>query len=99
LFALSLNGEIATAYNVGNPSQNISIKDLAELLVNEFQENSLSIRFESRAKHDSYVPSTVLRCCPDITKIESIGWFPVVSVRNGFRRTVDSFMQKKIKMK
>lgn len=99
-FYVLLNGDAATAYNVGNPSQNISIKDLAELLVNEFQENSISVSFESRSKLDSYVPSTVLRCCPDITKIESIGWFPVVSVRTGFRRTVDSFMQtKKIKMK
>lgn len=99
-FYVLLNGDIATAYNVGNPSQNISIKNLAELLVNEFQENSISVCFESRSKMDSYIPSTVLRCCPDITKIESIGWSPIVSVRNGFRRTVDSFMQtKKIKMK
>ena len=88
-FKVLLNGEPATAYNVGSDVE-ISISDLAEKLVKEFSEKNISIIHKQR-KHSNYLISPIDRACPDISLIEGLGWFADITVEKGFRRVVDSF--------
>jgi UDP-glucuronate decarboxylase len=87
------NGSAAQAYNVGNPLQELSIKDLATTLVDEFTEVGIKVVFSVRDKSDNYLVSPVLKNTPDINKISMLGWAPLIDVRAGFRRTVESFIE------
>lgn len=90
-FTVLFCGTPGTAYNVGDPRGEISIRDLADLLVRTFPEKSLNFRFEQRPPGDSYMSSAVERSCPDITRMKSLGWEPTTRLFEGFRRTVRSF--------
>jgi nucleoside-diphosphate-sugar epimerase len=90
-FSVLLRGQNAVAYNVGDDRGEVSIRDLADLLVATFPERGLSVRNEARPADDSYLPSSVERSCPDISRVRSLGWQPSTSLADGFRRTVASF--------
>jgi nucleoside-diphosphate-sugar epimerase len=88
-FTVLLNGESATAYNIGSGVE-ISIVDLAEKLVEEFSEKNISIIRKQR-KDSDYLVSPIDRACPDISLTEELGWLASISVEKGFRRVLDSF--------
>lgn len=91
-FHVLLKGETAEAYNVANPGGGMSIRELAELLVSLYSEKKLKVEIDQLSKPAGYIASSVSRCLPDITKISNLGWMPVVSVSDGFRRTVQSYL-------
>lgn len=90
-FTALLFGAAGQVYNVGNPQQQLSIKELASALVTEFSELAIKVLFSVRDKSDGYLVSPVLKNTPDIYKITNLGWIPTINVEQGFRRTVDSF--------
>ncbi len=93
-FKILLDGEVAEAYNVANVNGEISIRNLAEMLVNMYPEKKLKLRIEILQGDlvTDKMKSTTLRAIPSIEKINSLGWYPKISVAEGFRRTVDSFL-------
>jgi len=90
-FYVILKGEIGEAYNVGNPYQEYSVKELADILISIFPEKSLNVEMNSAFSRLNYLPSTVNRFLPDTHKIEALGWFPKVDVKDGFQRTILSY--------
>lgn len=86
-----LHGEDGEAFNVGSDSGEISVGELADLLVGLYPERKLKV---IRATHDesSYLPSKVQRCNPSIAKISALNWAPKVPLISGFRRTVESYL-------
>lgn len=91
-FTVLLKGENAQAYNVANKNATVSIKKLAETLVSTFPEKKLTVTFANRSKNDKYVQSKILVNRPDTLKLEMLGWKPQFSLKEGFLRTVKSFM-------
>lgn len=89
-FRVLLQGKEGEAYNVGNDQCEMSIKDLAETLVNLFPEKQLEV-IQSSPGLPGYIPSRVSRISPDISKIRSLGWIPVTGIKEGFHRTVESY--------
>ena len=91
-FTVMLKGEAGEAYNVGYP-QDITIRELAERLINMYPERHLKVRFakESRA---GYVPTKPDKRCLDVRKLMELGWSPRISVEEGFARTIASFQMK-----
>ena len=85
-----LLGEPGTAYNVGNEHAELSIRELAELLVAGFPDRALRVE-HGAAPAAGYVPSTVSRSCPDTARLRTLGWRPTTQALEGFRRTVRSF--------
>ena len=49
---------------------------------------------EHHAIKKDYLKSLVFRCYPSIEKIKKINWTPTVSIEEGFKRTIDSFIKK-----
>ncbi|OAJ50728.1 NAD-dependent epimerase/dehydratase family protein [Pseudomonas marginalis] len=87
-----LNGVHGQAYNVGNPMGETSIGELAEILVELYPEKKLSVVFAERENDGVYLVSPIVRNCPDIKKVEKLGWHPRTSVREGFKKTIESYI-------
>ncbi len=89
-FTVLLRGEKATAYNVGNPDAVTSIADLAETLVALFPSQGLKVERTTRVNRE-YLASPVSVNIPNIDRVRALGWQPSYGIRDGFKRTVESF--------
>jgi UDP-glucuronate decarboxylase len=90
-FTVLLNGINGVAYNVGNSQAEISIKDLAGLLVDLFPEKNLTISTEIVTNEKGYLQSSISRNCPNISRLNTLGWAPHTSLAAGFKRTIESY--------
>jgi UDP-glucuronate decarboxylase len=89
-----LQGENGQAYNIGNPNQEYSILQLANLIANIFPEFGLKVVMQSLVhQNNNYLKSPIKRNSPNIEKALKLGWKPEVSAYHGFRRTIDSFLE------
>lgn len=83
-----LDGKSGESYNLGNPSQYYSMRELAEMLVSLFPELKLKVKYNEDAQNQykriSYRSDTTI----DITKLKKLGWNPIISARDGFFRTI-----------
>ena len=86
-----LRGVNAQAYNIGNPDGEISIRDLANLVAGLYPEKQIVVKLEPRTESEGYLPSQISVTCPDITLARSLGWYPITSIENGFRKTIESY--------
>jgi len=91
IFTVLLNGKKNEAYNIGNPETEITIKDLASILVNLFPKKELKVKFEINTQNIDYLKSSISRICPSIDKLKKLGWKPSVAIKEGFTRTIESY--------
>ena len=88
-----LNGKDGEAYNLGNPSEEYSILELATILISIYPEFGLKVEINNvNSKSNNYLKSPISRNTPKIDKIKKLGWYPKISVQEGFKRTIDSFI-------
>lgn len=90
-FTILLNGVSGEAYNLGNPSCEISIKNLAKLISNLFPNRVIKIKFKRFNTKKNYLKSPVTKVLPSIEKIKKLGWLPKTSLKEGFAKTISSF--------
>lgn len=90
-FTVLLRGEVGRAYNVGDPRGELAVRDLAELLVGLFPGRGLRIVCDDSPRGNEYLASPVSRSCPDISRLQALGWQPTTGLAEGFRRTVESY--------
>lgn len=93
LFQVLLYGKIGKAYNLANETEPYSIKEIAQMLANLYPERNISVKFELKTELKGYC--NYKRTMLDTTSIESIGWQPSISIKEGLKRTVDSFINNK----
>jgi nucleoside-diphosphate-sugar epimerase len=94
IFAILLNGKQNEAYNLANELEPCKIIDLANLLIELFP-NKLSkveINTDPNATLKGYYKYKRKKL--STKKLESIGWFPTINLKNGLLRTVNSFDNK-----
>ena len=93
LFKILLDGKNGEAYNVGNDKEFISIRVLAEKLAALFPERVSKVVYEKR-NDANYKPCTELKVSVmSMDKLRALGWEPIITVENGFRRTVDAIIE------
>ncbi len=91
-FTVLLKGENGEAYNVGNDRGEMSILELAEMLIALSPEKKLKlIKQPERSDSNNYVQSKISRNSPNVSKARSLGWFPTTTPEIGFTRTIQSF--------
>ena len=91
--SILIDGKIGAAYNLGNPKEEYSILELAKIVTSIYPEFNLKVHVEGKLDDDSkYLKSPINRNSPKIEKIQSLGWVPKISVKEGFKRTIDSFL-------
>jgi UDP-glucuronate decarboxylase len=91
-FTVLLKGDNAVPYNVGNSQAEINIMNLANLLIDLFPEKKLQVIKEPFQKNSGYLKSPITRNCPDISRINTLGWRPNTGLADGFKRTIESYL-------
>lgn len=86
-----IKGENGQPYNIGNPNEEYSILDLANTLVNLYPELKLKVIMNNKSDNNAYLKSPIQRNSPNIDKVEKLNWSPVIGVKEGFKRTIESF--------
>ena len=89
LYRIMISEKANEVYNVANETEEISIKDLAYKLKNMYCKKNIKVIFEIQENKNQYLKFERKRL--DTTKLESIGWMPIVNLENGIKRTVDYF--------
>ena len=87
LFRILLDSE-DTVYNIGNENGKVSIRELAEIMVNIYPERGLKLVFdipEGGTKGTAPYTLGILNS----EKLRGIGWKPKYSVKDGFKRTLE----------
>lgn len=90
-FTVLLKGESGVAYNVGDPTNEVSIRHLAQLLVGLRGDLGLEVRMDLAPRGDDYAPSPISRNAPDIRRIAELGWQPRTALAEGFDRMIASY--------
>lgn len=86
LFLIMLKGKSGEAYNIANPHAEIEVGHLAQLIADMY---GLDVDY---VKPDNKTLQRKVRISiPDITKIEKLGWQPKYLLREGFKRTIESY--------
>lgn len=92
-FKVLLDGKSAKAYNVGgDETHEMSMKDLAETLVGLYPERHLRVVYDIDKNDIVYgkMRSVLERKYPSLKRIYSLGWSQKYTIRNMFKRTIES---------
>ena len=82
-----LSGRSGEAYNIGNPSPEISMRGLVELIT---KISARPVKSEFIPYPESYPAGEPMRRCPDITKAaKDVGYAPGVDLEEGLRMFLD----------
>jgi len=93
IFKLLFSEVTGEAFNVGNPTPEISVKELAQKVA-ETMPHEVEIR-NIDPPHAVYASSDPKRRCPDISKLQSaIDFEPSYSLEEGLRRTIEWFQNR-----
>jgi len=90
-FTVLLLGESGQAYNVANEDCQVSIAQLAKIVAGLFPERKLAVRYAPGLTPSGYIRSKEEGASPDTSKIRKLGWRPITTIEEGFRRTIASF--------
>ena len=80
----------AIVYNAVNNENEITIKELAEMIVSLYPENNSKVVFDIEEEKEGYDYATFKFCLISSEKIrEELGWNPKYSIEKGFKRAID----------
>lgn len=92
MFNVLLKGKIGEAYNVTNSEENLSIKELAEKLINRFSYKNIKLEFVKRDINDNYQENKFVNIEKySNDKAVKLGYQPIINVEEGFEKTINSF--------
>ena len=89
ILTIMMSGEPGEAYNLSNETEEISILQLAELMV-KLSEGKSQLKFDIPPTNTGYC--NYQRVALDSRKINVIGFRPQVPLKEGIRRTIQSFI-------
>lgn len=87
LIKILLSNTSGECYNMGNPNEFITIRQLAETICS-LSDNNCKVVFEQRLDA-GYSAATVISQNFSVDKLSKLGWTPKVGVKQGFRRCID----------
>ena len=90
-FSVLLKGTPAQAYNVANPAGELSVLELAELLVGLYPDKRLAVERRHTPNNPGYMPSAYSRLVPDVGRLSALGWIPRIDPTAGFRRMIEAY--------
>jgi nucleoside-diphosphate-sugar epimerase len=92
-FRILLDADAGRAYNLCNNETWISVRELAELLTTIYPEKNLRVVSKKRENDSDYLECrTRFHARYDMEALQSLGWKPEYGLREGFQRTIDSFL-------
>lgn len=92
IFLILLRGSDGETYSVANETTTTSIRDMAQLVVQEFGNGNSQVVFDISEKNNSkYAPDVKLRISSQ--KLQNLGWVPTVGLKEAYERLIRSFEQ------
>ena len=80
-------------YNIANPENLISIRDLAELIAGLDPKGKVKVRYAVKEEQKlKYLPFKL--GIMNVDRIMELGWHPQVGLEDAFRYTLESFLQR-----
>lgn len=98
-FKVLLDGEPATAYNVGGDEKNeISMRDLSLLLVGLYPERNLKVVYDVNEHDITYarMRTPQKQVLPNLNRISELGWRSITSVEDCFKRTIKALEYSRV---
>jgi UDP-glucuronate decarboxylase len=89
-FTVLLKGRPGQAYNVANPAGELSVLELAEMLVDLYPEKKLKVDRRYTPDSPGYIPSAYSRLIPDVTRLSALNWHAQIAPPAGFRRMIEA---------
>mgnify|MGYP003601759465 FL=1 len=93
IFTVLLKGQPGTPYNVANPAAEMSVLDLAELVVGLLPEKGLAVMRRVPDNNAAYMPSPYNRLIPAVSRLNELGWHARVTPADGFRRMIGAYTE------
>ena len=90
IFILLSSGKNGEAYNLANPKETITIKQLALKLA-----KNNNVKLNKFINKKSKLTNFVKNAIPSIKKINALGFDPTTSIDKGFKRTIKYFSKNK----
>lgn len=92
-FLILLSGNSGEAYNVANTQEFLSIRELAQIVVELRPELGLTVQYKARDKDDSYVENQLNKDNhPREDKLRQLGWKTKFTTRAGMMRCLNYFL-------
>lgn len=85
-FMALIRGKSGEAYNVGNDRNEISMNELAEIFESLFRSK---LKIENIDYPKGYPSDESLRRCPELSKVNNLGYRPSMDLIDGLQRTID----------
>lgn len=89
-FYVLLKGAPGEAYNVANENGRCSIRELAEILCSLYPDDDIQVRYSAHEKNYLENPHKE-HPLYSTAKLQTLGWYPIYSIKDGFKRTIESF--------
>jgi nucleoside-diphosphate-sugar epimerase len=86
LTQILFKGQFGQPYNVGNPDAIVSVRELANLMVQLPESRTLEVIFAPVTT----VQSASSAVFPNVNRLKQLGWHPQVSLTEGFSRSIKS---------
>lgn len=90
LIHIIARGRSGEAYNLGNPQQEVSMRNLAEDVIVAIDRQDINLILDYDKQSNAYAISKVTRNQPEVSKLNALGWSPSVSYVDGFLRCINS---------
>lgn len=91
LLQITLYAHPGEAYNLSNETEPLPIRDVARLIADSFPERNIKVIFASGENEHKEGYCNYPRVALDTQKIESLGFCPQISLKEGVIRTVKSW--------
>ena len=93
ILTIAVSGEIGEIYNVANPKTNMSIKEMAELVANEFGGGDVKVVLDiPQDGINCYGSDSFIRL--NVDKLLNLGWQPRYGLKEMYSRLVESFEEQ-----
>lgn len=87
ILTVLLKGEIAQVYTAANPQTFLTIRETAEMIVNQIAKKSINLKYDIREVPVEYAPNLNLNL--NVDKLCSLGWKPVVDLKTSYERLIE----------
>ena len=76
---------------MANPAGELSVMELAELLVGLYPAKHLTVDRRYAPESPGYIPSAYSRLVPDVARLSALGWTAHIAPPAGFRRMIEAY--------
>jgi len=94
LLTLLLKGENGQAYNIANPANSMTIRQMAELVANKICSGNIRVVVKIPDNIKEYGYSQDVGFTLNIDKIKELGWFPKYELIEMYKRLIEDWLNR-----